>query len=34
MGQTGDAERKRRARALTKFFEQALHPGEDDDSAG
>ncbi|MDP9603585.1 TetR/AcrR family transcriptional regulator [Variovorax sp. NFACC27] len=30
MGQTGAAERKRRARALTKFLEQALHPAEDD----
>jgi AcrR family transcriptional regulator len=30
MGQTGEAERSRRARALTRFFEQALHPAEDD----
>lgn len=30
MGQTSAAERKRRARALTKFLEQALHPAEDD----
>lgn len=30
MGQTSAAERKRRARALTRFFEQALHPAEDD----
>ncbi|MGJ7534292.1 MULTISPECIES: TetR/AcrR family transcriptional regulator [Variovorax] len=30
MGQTGEAERKRRARTLTRFLEQALHPAEDD----
>ncbi|MDQ0082041.1 AcrR family transcriptional regulator [Variovorax boronicumulans] len=30
VGQTGEAERKRRARTLTRFLEQALHPAEDD----
>jgi hypothetical protein len=30
MRQTGEAERKRRARTLTRFLEQALHPAEDD----
>ncbi|MGJ7501800.1 TetR/AcrR family transcriptional regulator [Variovorax sp. ZT5P49] len=30
MGQTGEAERQRRARTLTRFLEQALHPAEDD----
>lgn len=30
MGQTGKAERERRARTLTRFLEQALHPAEDD----
>jgi AcrR family transcriptional regulator len=29
MGQTSEADRKRRARALTNFFEQALRPEED-----
>lgn len=29
MGQTSEADRKRRARALTNFFEQALRPKED-----
>ncbi|WP_395321426.1 hypothetical protein [Variovorax sp. UC74_104] len=32
-GQTGASERKRRARALTRFFEQALHPAEDEDDS-
>ena len=33
MGQTGEADRKRRARALVDFFERALRPFEDDSAA-
>lgn len=33
MGQTGEADRKRRARALVDFFERALRPLENDSAA-